>query len=340
MIEMDQEQLLITPAPHLRAARTSAWIMQQVIFALMLPVIGAIYFFGWHVLVMIAISVTSCVLFEFIFQLLTKRKRTINDYSAVVTGLLIALSLPITAPIWTIILASGFAILVIKQLSGGIGCNRFNPAVASRVMLMVFFGEHVSGWVEPHSVAEAVSTATPLGIITNDQADALTSATYAEAEMPALLDLFLGTTIGGNIGDTSKVLILLAFIYLIARKIIEPLIPLWFVLPVVVITLITSGFDFEFMLQHVLSGSLLFAAVFMITDYSSSPITPAGKIVFAVGAGITTVLFRFFYTYAGGVGFAILIMNAFVPLIDKYLAPRIYGHIKRPIAQRLTRKTG
>ncbi|MBM7541470.1 RnfABCDGE type electron transport complex subunit D [Amphibacillus cookii] len=324
-------QLTMSNAPHLRQVRTSAWIMQQVILALMLPTIGALYFFGWRVLVMIVVAIGSCVLSEYLFQKLTKRQITIKDYSAVVTGLLLALSLPVSAPIWTIILGSGFAIIFIKQLFGGIGRNWFNPAVGARIMLSVFFGEYVSGWVEPGEAVDATSQATPLGVVANDRADAVSTATYVDAEMPNLVDMFLGTGVGGNIGETSKLLIILALVYLIARQIIDPFIPFLFILPVAVITLVTSGFDLEFMMQHLLSGALIFAATFMITDYSSSPFTPHGKIAFAIGAGILTVLFRYYSDYSGGVGFAILIMNACVPLLDKYLPPRIYGHKKRPI---------
>ncbi|MCZ0703123.1 electron transport complex protein RnfD [Natronobacillus azotifigens] len=334
-IDLSQEQLTMSNIPHLRQKRTSAWIMKQVIIALMFPTLGALYFFGWRVLLMIAVAVGSCVLFEYLFQKLTKRPVRINDYSAVVTGLLIALSLPVSAPLWTIVLGSGFAILVIKQLFGGIGRNWFNPAVGARIMLSVFFGEQVSIWVEPGAAADATTQATPLGILASNGAEAVSSATYADAEMPALLDMFLGTGLPGNVGETSKLLILIAFGYLVVRRIIDPHIPLFFILPVAVIPLVTSGFDLAFMMEHVLGGALIFAAVFMITDYSSSPFSPLGKIVFAIGAGILTVLFRYYSDYAGGVGFAILIMNATVPLLDKYLQPRIYGHKRVPVTARI-----
>lgn len=328
---LQEDQLTMSNTPHLRQKRTSAWIMQQVIIALMLPTIGAVYFFGWRSLLMIAVAVGSCLLFEYLFQKMTKRQVTINDYSAVVTGLLLALSLPVSAPLWTIVLGSGFAIIVIKQLFGGIGRNFFNPAVGGRIMLSVFFGEYVSGWVEPGAAADATSQATPLGTLASQTAETVSAATYANAEMPSLLDMFMGTGITGNVGETSKLLILIALIYLVVRRIIDPFIPLFFILPVAVITLVTSGFDLEFMMQHVLGGALIFAAVFMVTDYSSTPFSPLGKIVFAIGAGVLTILFRYYSDYSGGVGFAILIMNASVPLIDRYLQPRIYGHKRKPV---------
>lgn len=331
MSAFDSSSLKMTPSPHLRDRRTSSWIMRQVIIALLIPTAGGVYFFGGRVLLIIAISVGSSVLFEYVYQKMIGRKVMINDFSAVVSGMLIALSLPVTIPIWMILLATFFAIIVIKQLPGGIGKNPFNPAVAARILLVILFFEEFMDFPEPRGATDVFSSATPLNMLSNlaPGVDAVSTATGAGAEIPSLLDLFLGVNLGGNIGDTSTALLLIALIYLIVRRIIEPHIPFLFVLPVAIIALVGSGFDVEFMMQHVLTGTLIFAAVFMVTDYSSTPFNPTGKIIFAIGAGIITVLFRFYSPYPGGVGFGILIMNVFVPILDRNFPPRIYGHKKR-----------
>ncbi|SDC45257.1 electron transport complex protein RnfD [Pelagirhabdus alkalitolerans] len=332
MGKFNTSALNTTPAPHLRSPRTSDWVMRQVIYAMMIPTAGAVYFFGYRVFLMLLVGVGASVAFEYIYQKLAGRKITINDYSAVVTGWLIALSLPLATPLWTVALG-GVVSIAIKQIFGGIGKNPINPAVFGRIFLSVLYYEELGTFVAPRGATDAFSSATPLNVLKEDVpifADAVTAATGMDATIPSLWDLFLGTNLGGNIGDTSTLLLLLAFGYLVARRIIEPYVPVLYVLPVALIALVTSGFDVEFMMQHVLSGSLVFAAVFMVTDYSSSPFSPHGKVAFATGAGILTILFRFYSSYPGGVGFAILTMNIFVPIIDRLLPPRIYGHKKRP----------
>lgn len=328
-----------TSAPHLRSPRTSDWVMKQVIIAMMIPTAGAVYFFGYHVFLMLLVGIGASVVFEYLYQKLAGRKVTINDYSAVVTGWLIALSLPLATPLWTVALGAVVSIAV-KQIFGGMGKNPINPAVFGRIFLSVLYYEELGTFLAPRGATDAFSSATALNVLKEDApfADAVSAATGAEATIPSLWDLFIGTNVGGNIGDTSTVLILLAFGYLVARRIIEPYVPVLFVLPVAIIALVTSGFDVEFMMQHVLSGSLIFAATFMITDYSSSPFSPNGKIAFATGAGILSVLFRFYSSYPGGVGFAILTMNIFVPILDRLLPPRVYGHKKRRDKMELSRQ--
>lgn len=322
---LNKDKLSIDAAPHLSSKRSSSWIMQQVLIALLLPTAAAVYFFGWRVLLMVAVGILSCVGFEYLFQKWKKQKTTIKDYSAAVTGMLLALSLPVTAPLWTLIVGSAFAILIVKQLPGGIGRNVFNPAVAARVMLKVFFSPWITNWITP--VPDAVSTATPLEYISD-------FTPYVPAEVPSLMDLFLGIGLGGNVGETSKLAIILALIYLAVRKIINIKIPILFVATVAIVTSIYGNFQFDYMMTHVLSGTLIFAATFMATDYSSGPLTPDGKTIFAIGCGVLTAAIRILFNFPGGVGIAILIMNACVPMIDKHLAPRIYGHRKRPVRQR------
>lgn len=318
---VESDDLLTTPSPHLFSKKTSAWIMQQVLIALLFPAIAATYFFGWRVILMIGIGIVSSILFEYAYQKFQSKPITIYDYSAAVTGMLIGLSLPVTAPLWSVIVGSAFAILIVKQLPGGIGRNAFNPAVAARVMLKVFFTPWITNWVTPEP--DVVSTATPLESVGHF------SKTVPE-EVPGLWDLFLGVGLGGNVGETSKLAILIGLIYLVVRGIINLKIPILYILTVAVITSVYGDFNFVYMMTHVLSGTLIFAATYMATDYSSGALTPDGKTVFAIGCGILTAVIRIVFGFPGGVGFAILIMNALAPTIDKHLAPRIYGHLNRP----------
>lgn len=321
MMSLKDMTLSTSASPHLKSRRKTDWIMKQVVIALLLPLVAAIYFFGIRSLFMVIVGVASSVLFEYGYQKLRDQPIRINDYSAVITGMLIGLSVPVTAPYWTIVMGSFFAIVIIKQLPGGIGRNMFNPAVGARVMLKVFFSPWITNWVTPGT--DAVSTATPLESIGHF------SRTVGE-EVPGLWHLFLGVNLGGNIGETSKLMILLAFVYLVARGVINMKLPLYYVGTVAVISSIYGGYNVDYMMTHVLSGTLIFAAVFMVTDYTSGALTPTGQTVFAIGTGILTILIRIVFNFPGGVGFAILIMNALSPVIDKHLAPRIYGHEQRP----------
>lgn len=308
-------------SPHVRTPRTTAQIMTEVLIALIFPTAGAVYFFGPKVLLLIALGMGTSMLSEYLYQKWTYKKSTIGDRSALVTGALLGLSLPVSAPWWSVMVGSVFAIVVVKQLGGGIGKNVFNPAVAARVMLKAFFSPWITNWVLPGP--DVVSTATPLEFIGG-------GATFVPDVVPGLQDLFLGFNLGGNAGETSKALILLGMLYLIFRRIIHPKIPVLYILSTTVVIGFYSSFNFEFMMTHALSGTLFFGATYMATDYSSGALTPEGKTVFAVGAGVLTALFRIIFTYPGGVGFAILIMNALAPRLDQLFMPRIYGHEGRP----------
>lgn len=314
-------KLMKSASPHVRTRRTTPWIMNQVLIALMPPTAAAVYFFGYKVLLLVALGIITSVLSEYLYQRLTYRKVTISDKSAMVTGVLLGLSLPVSAPWWTVVIGSVFAIVIVKQLGGGIGRNRFNPALAARVMLKAFFSPWITNWVLPGP--DAVSSATPLEYLGGGV------KVVADA-VPDLRELFLGINLGGNAGETSKLFILVGMIYLIARRIIHPKIPILYILTATLVTGFYSGFNFEFMMSHALSGTLFFAATYMATDYSSGALTPEGKTIFAIGAGLLTAFFRIAFTYPGGVGFAILIMNALAPMIDQRFMPRIYGHKERP----------
>ncbi|MER2063222.1 MAG: RnfABCDGE type electron transport complex subunit D [Alkalibacterium sp.] len=323
-------KLRVGPSPHIRTTRTSSWVMTQVLIALIPPTLAATYFFGWWVLAMVAIGMGTAVASEYIYQKLTYQPIKIHDRSAAVTGMLIALSLPVTAPIWMIMFGSIFAIILVKQMNGGIGKNYFNPAVAGRVAIKVFFTPWLANWVLPAGLFEsgyrgvdAVSTATPLEYLGN-------GAQAVAEEVPRLWDLFMGFNLGGNIGETSKFAVLLGMLYLIFRRVINPKIPILYIVTTAVVVGFWSNFNFDFMMAHALSGTLFFGATYMATDYSSGALTPEGKTVFAIGAGFLTAFFRIAFNYPGGVGYAILIMNALAPHIDNKLMPRIYGHKKRP----------
>lgn len=302
--------------PHLREKWTSQWIMQQVMIALVFPTLAATYFFGWWSLIMVLVSIVACVGLEFIFQKVVWKKGTINDYSAVITGWLLALTLPVTAPLWTLLIGDFIAIIVVKQLTGGIGRNWLNPAVAARVLLKLFFSPWITNWVTPQP--DVVATATPLVELGN-------FAREISPTTPDLVDLFMGFGLGGPIGETCKFALLLSASYLIARKIINPLLPVITMASFYGAILLYSSFNFAFTSAHLLSGALIFAAVFMVTDYTTSPLTDKGKYIFALGCGVLAATLRISMDLPGGIGVAILVMNLLVPVINKYTVSRIYG---------------
>lgn len=309
------------PSPHIRTPKPTPAVMGHVIVALIPPLVAAVYFFGLYVLVQVAIAIVTALLSEYLYQKLTYRKVTIRDGSAMVTGMLLGLSLPVTAPWWTVVIGSVFAIVIVKQWGGGLGRNIFNPALAARVMLKAFFSPWITNWVLPGP--DMVSTATPLEYLSG-------GARAVAEQVPGLWELFSGINLGGNVGETSKIAIIVGMLYLIFTRIINPKIPVLYIGTTMLIIGFYSSFNLDFMLSHALSGTLFFAATYMATDYSSGCLTPGGKTVFAIGAGLLTAFFRIVFTYPGGVGFAILIMNFLAPHIDQMLMPRIYGHKERP----------
>lgn len=329
-----QSKLRVGPSPHIRSKRKASWVMDQVIIAMIPPVLAATYFFGWWVLGMVIISTSTAVAAEYYYQKLTYKPTTIHDHSAALTGMLIGLSLPVTAPIWMIVFGSVFAIVIVKQMGewgGGIGKNYFNPAVAARVVIKALFTPWLANWVLPGGLfgtgfrgVDAVATATPLEFIGDGM------RVVPEGAVPDFFDLFMGFNLGGNIGETSKLAILIGMLYLIFRRVINPKIPILFILTTFIVMGLWSSFNFEFMMTHALTGTLFFGATYMATDYSSGALTPGGKTVFAVGCGFLTAFFRITLDHPGGVGYSILIMNALAPFIDGKLMPRIYGHKTRP----------
>ncbi len=308
------KRLSVSSSPHIRATVTTQKIMLDVVIALLPAAIAGIVIFGWRALAVIAACCVSAVASEFIFNLTVKKDRTIDDLSALVTGLILALNLRADAPIWQCVVGAVFAIVVVKCFFGGIGCNFANPAATARVFMLVSFAGSLAGGAAPKLVGKApelVTGATPLEIMKND------------GVLPALSDMFFGTY-GGAIGETCTLAILLGFVYLVARRVIKFETPLIFVGTVFVLSLIASN-SFNIALYQILSGGLMFAAVFMITDYTTTPITRTGKMIFAVGAGLVTFFIRTFGSYPEGVSFAILFMNIISPYIEKWTAKRPLG---------------
>ena len=284
-------------SPHIHSGKSTSGIMGDVLIALLPATIAGTVIFGWRALLVIAVCVVCSVGFEAIFNLIVKKDQTVGDLSAAVTGLLLALNLPVDVPLWQCAVGSLFAIIVVKCLFGGIGANLVNPAITARVFMLVAFGSMAL----PSFPVDSVSSATPL----------------SAAEMPGLLDLFLGKH-GGAIGETCVAALLVGGIYLLVRRVISWQIPVVFIATVFIFSLLMEGFDAVSALSLVMSGGVFIGAIFMATDYTTSPYTPWGKVIFGLGAGLLTCLIRYFGTYPEGVSFAILFMNILNPYICKW----------------------
>jgi len=303
-------RMLITHAPHIWRGLSISRIMYIVVIALLFPAGAAVYFFGYYSIILIAVSVGTAVLTEYIIKKL-RHKRFIMDGSAVITGLLFALILPPRLPIWMTVIGAAFSIAIAKEAFGGLGYNIFNPALVGRAFLSVCFPREMTKWVLPtYFNMDAVTGASPLGESIATQSDKLT----------LYKNLFFGN-ISGSMGETSALLILIGGIILLIFRIIDWRIPLLY-LGIVALGSLILGEDIVFQL---LAGGLMIGAFFMATDYATSPVTGNGRIIFAVGLGVLTVLFRNFGPMPEGVCFSILIMNAFTPLIDKYIKPKPFG---------------
>ncbi len=306
-------KLSVSSSPHIRSSATTQQIMLDVIIALAPAAIAGCVIFGWRALAVIATCVAGAVLSEFLFNIIVKRDQTVSDLSAVVTGLILGLNLHANSPIWQCAIGSVFAIIVVKCLFGGLGCNFANPAVTARIFLLISFTGTLGGGAIPKisTNPELISGATPLDVLKNG------------GELPALLDMLLGLR-GGAIGETCVLALLAGFVYLVVRKVINFEVPLIFVGTVFVLTLIVEN-SFQTALYQIISGGLLFGAIFMATDYVTTPITRSGRMIFAFGCGLITFLIRFFGSYPEGVSFAILFMNILSPYIESWTKKRALG---------------
>lgn len=312
------KKLVVSASPHLRTKDTTRGIMLDVVIALIPALVAAVILFGPRVLAVTATTVITAVLSEFLARKVMKRHNTIGDFSAVVTGLILAFNLPVSIPLWMAAIGSFFAIVVVKQMFGGIGQNFANPAIVARIVLLLSFGQAMGTWTAPLSwKTDAVTTATPLAILGGETA----------GELPSLLDMFLGVR-GGCLGETCSVALIAGGIYLMARRVISYKIPVAFIGTVAVVMLIAGKGDLEFVAYHLMSGGVLLGAFFMATDYSTSPIKSNAKIVFGIGCGLLTCVIRLFASLPEGVSFAILIMNLLVPHIETIMAPKPFGTVK------------
>ena len=315
-------ELTVSSSPHAHGSFTTRRIMLDVIIALCLPLLGSVYFFGFRALTVTAVSVAAAVFFEWGYRKVMKMDCTIGDLSAVVTGMLLAFVCPVTIPYWTIIIGDFFAIVIVKQLFGGIGKNFMNPALAARAF-MFSWPVLMTRWVQV-GFQNGASILNPVDAVT--AATPLASLHTGTLPGDGILNMFLGN-IGGCIGETSALLILLGGVYLVVRKVISPRIPCVFIATVAVLTfLFPQGNDrIRWMASQLFSGGLMLGAVFMATDYVTSPVTHWGQVLFAVGCGVLTVIIRYFGSYVEGVSYAILIMNACAALLDKVGQPKKFG---------------
>lgn len=316
-----EHKLNLSSSPHIRSNDKTSTIMRDVVIALTPATIFGIYIFGMNALMVVVLAVLSSVLCEVAMQKLRKRPVTINDWSAVVTGLLLAMNLPGNTPWWMVIIGSVFAIAIAKHAFGGLGHNFINPALAARAFLMSGWLGRMTSYTIPK--LHTVSQATPLNVIKQAFADG-NDALTAVSDSASLGDMFFGN-IGGVIGETSALLLILGGLYLIFRGVITYRIPTFYIGTVAILSFFLYGFDLELVLYLLLGGGLMLGAFFMATDYSSSPINPRGQIIFAIGCGVLTVIIRRFGGYPEGVSYSILLMNVAAPLIEKYSSPRVFG---------------
>ena len=339
-MKIKNSQFLMSSSPHIRVEEDTRAIMLDVIIALLFPLIMAVYFFGWRALVLTVISVASSVFFEWFYCKVVRKSSTVSDRSAVVTGFLIALCLPVSVPIWIPVAGSFFAIIVVKQLFGGLGKNFLNPALSAQAFLfswpalvslwtkvspgfgsLPLFGNITRAKLSP----DVIASVTPLAKM---KLGYLPSVAMGDADViSSLRDVAMGN-VAGCMGEISALVIIAAAIYLIIRRVITVHIPVSYVLTVAVLTFIFprgENPNYLWMLFSVFSGGLLFGAVFMATDYTTSPATPKGRVVYGIGCGVLTVLMRYFGAYNEGVTFSILIMNCLSGFIDEVFRPRRFG---------------
>lgn len=320
-------KLMVSSSPHIVNKQSTTTIMRDVIIALIPALIAGIIYFGPRVLLVTGATVATSVLFEFLARKIMKRDNTIGDLSAAVTGLLLALNLPPEIPVWMAIIGSFIAIVVVKQMFGGIGQNFVNPALLARIVLLISFPQPMTTWAEPlawlKGGADAITNAT-----TGPTVDALSTATPLAAlqsgsmELPKIADLFLGN-VSGSIGETCALALIIGGIYLVWRKVISPVIPIVYVSTVALMCVFTG----QNVLYHILSGGLLLGAIFMATDYTTSPMTTKGKIIYAIGCGLITSVIRFYGSLPEGVSYSIILMNILTPHIDRLTMKKPFGAV-------------
>ena len=324
------KQLTVSPSPHVHSPASTNRIMLDVVIALLPALLVSFIFYGWSELLVIAVSAVSCVGLEWLIaRFVMKRPELFSGSSALVTGLLLAMNLPTTSPWWMIVVGAVVAIGIVKMSFGGLGQNIFNPAITARVFLLISFPVQMTNWAMPTSgfiAADAVSGATPLGIIKEGIKSGLPIPEILEANGMSAVSIL--RDIGGSGGEISAVALLVGFVYLLIRKVVKPWIPLSIICTIAVISLIFHGIDpdrFTGVAFNLVTGGVLLGAFFMATDYVTSPVSNWGGVVFGVGIGLIVMMIRYFGSYPEGMSFAILIMNCFVPLINRAFHQKKYG---------------
>ncbi len=327
-------KLIVSPSPHTHGRESTQSIMRDVLIALTPTMVVSVLASGWSALILIVVGVAACILTEFLIQkYLLKTPVTVCDLSAAVTGCLLALNLPPNAPWWLIVIGSVVAIGIAKMTFGGLGQNIFNPALVGRVFLLVSFPVLMTSWSDAGSlfgIVDAFSGATPLGAVKEGLANGLTLSQITADDLTFSQEFFFNA--GGSAGELSAIALILGFIYLLCRRVIKATIPVTILCTVFVISGIFWLADPEHYTNPVFnlfSGGLLLGAIFMATDYVTSPMTTLGQIIFGIGIGLITVFVRYFGSYPEGVSFAILIMNCAVPLLNKYCKPHRFGEVKK-----------
>lgn len=316
------DNLIVSASPHLVTAMDTQKTMLMVLIALVPSLLVSTYVFGFRVLILAAVCIAASMFFEWAWNKLMKRKQTVCDLSAALTGTLIAFNLPSGLPYWIAIVGCFVAIIVVKQLFGGIGKNLVNPAITARIVLFISFATEMTTWPLPrmNQTADVLTGPTPLGVI------------HEGGQLPTNMEMFLGY-IGGSMGEVSAIALIIGGLFLVWKKIISPIIPCCFIGTVFVFALIYysatgNGDALQMAVFHILAGGVMLGAIFMATDYVTSPLLPAGKVVFGIGCGVITMLIRLFGQYPEGVSFSILIMNCLTPLIDSFFQKRMYGGAK------------
>ena len=330
MTDYKNLKLIATSNPHIRGSETTRSIMLDVIIAMCPALIWAIIYFGVEALLLTVVSVVGCVFFEWAYRKIMNKPQSIGDLSAVVTGMLLSFVCPATTPLWMILIGDFFAIVVVKQLFGGIGKNFLNPALAGRAALLASYAGSMTTWL-PAGVkaaiggglpADVVSAATPLAYLKTGDMEGL-------KEIASVGDMFLGK-IGGSMGEISALMLLIGGIYLLWRKVISWQTPVAYIATVAVLTLLfpKAGSGVEYMLYSIFGGGLFLGAFFMATDYATSPVTKKGQLIYGIGCGLFTVFIRYFGSYNEGVCYSIMVMNCCTALIDKYTKPVRFGVVK------------
>ncbi|MCL2426574.1 MAG: RnfABCDGE type electron transport complex subunit D [Oscillospiraceae bacterium] len=326
------DKLTVSVSPHIHDNSSTRRIMIDVLIALVPALVASILIFGWRVALVVAVCVSSCVLFEWLFEKITKRPNTIGDYSACITGTLLAFNLPVTIPLWQAVFGSAIAIILVKQLFGGLGKNFANPAITARIVMFLAFATTMTNWYSPNEGTslwvypiDGVAGATPLALMyrTADTAPFAFLRSANVEGLPSIWNMFIGVR-GGSLGETSNLALLVGGIYLIIRRVITWHAPLTFIAVVFVLSALLG----QNPIYHLFAGGLFLGAIFMATDYVTTPQTNLGRVYFGIGAGLLTVIIRVYGSYPEGVSFAILFMNILTPYINKFTETKPLGGMK------------